>query len=290
MLFRWMQRYPRIGLTLWWAFLMLALAGLEAAGHGGLRAPPLAHPAQWGMWMHGQSALTVVFAGTRLVAMGLAWYLLATTTMGVVLRGLALVRLVHLADAVTVPAVRQVLAGAVGLSLSAASVVGTAGQAGAVTRSGDRAGGAGGAPPAAAVALAPPAPDHSTALMTRLPSATTHSGAATRAAGAPTSGAGRTQSASPPTTSVPLAPGGVASPPTTRVPPAPRQTWVIRPGDNLWSMAELSLARAWHRAPTDSEVDRYWLRLIQANRSRLADPLNPDLIFAGQVFDLPPPR
>ena len=29
-------------------------------------------------------------------------------------------------------------------------------------------------------------------------------------------------------------------------------------------------------------------RLIEANRSRLADPDNPDLVFPGQVFDLPP--
>ncbi|PZS20968.1 MAG: hypothetical protein DLM54_05200 [Acidimicrobiales bacterium] len=64
---------------------------------------------------------------------------------------------------------------------------------------------------------------------------------------------------------------------------------MISPGDNLWSVAESNLARAWGRRPTDSEVDRYWLRLIQANRSRLADPGNPDLVFPGQVFELPSP-
>jgi len=90
----------------------------------------------------------------------------------------------------------------------------------------------------------------------------------------------------PPTTPVPAA-GATPSTPSVHLPsPA---TWVVSPGDNLWSVAESNLARAWGRRPTDSEVDRYWLRLIEANRSRLADPGNPDLIFVGQVFELPPP-
>jgi nucleoid-associated protein YgaU len=40
-------------------------------------------------------------------------------------------------------------------------------------------------------------------------------------------------------------------------------------------------------ANDDGEVVRYWLRLIEANTDRLADPANPDLIFPGQVFALP---
>jgi len=39
--------------------------------------------------------------------------------------------------------------------------------------------------------------------------------------------------------------------------------------------------------PTDAEVEPYWRRLIDLNRSRLVDPGNPDLIFPTQVFDLP---
>jgi nucleoid-associated protein YgaU len=41
--------------------------------------------------------------------------------------------------------------------------------------------------------------------------------------------------------------------------------------------------------PSDAEVDDYWTRLIAANRDRLAHGDDPDLVFPGQVFDLPPP-
>jgi nucleoid-associated protein YgaU len=69
----------------------------------------------------------------------------------------------------------------------------------------------------------------------------------------------------------------------------PPGTWVIRAGDNLWSVAEATLVRAWGRVPSDAEVDDYWTRLIAANRDRLAHGDDPDLVFPGQVFDLPPP-
>lgn len=220
--------------------------------------------------MAGRQASTLAFAGLRLITMGLAWYLMATTAIGVILRGLGLIRWRRLADAVTLPGVRQLLAGAVGLSVSAASLMGTASQAGAVT---GRGGPARWALPAVRTARLDPG---SGAVMTRLPPA-----------GSPTL-------ARPPT---PAGPPGTAGPPTPAAPtpsaatnqvPLPR-TWVVRHGDNLWSVAQSNLARAWGRTPTDSEIDRYWLRLVEANRARLADPGNPDLIFAGQVFELPAP-
>jgi nucleoid-associated protein YgaU len=56
----------------------------------------------------------------------------------------------------------------------------------------------------------------------------------------------------------------------------------------LWSIAAKTLAGAWGRTPSDDEVDRYWTALVAANRSRLANSEDPDLIFPGQVFQLPP--
>jgi nucleoid-associated protein YgaU len=66
------------------------------------------------------------------------------------------------------------------------------------------------------------------------------------------------------------------------------ETWTVQSGDNFWAIAERVLAGAWHRQPSAAEIDPYWHTLIDANRSRLADPANPDLVFAGQVFTLPP--
>ena len=54
-------------------------------------------------------------------------------------------------------------------------------------------------------------------------------------------------------------------------------------------MAEVTLVRVWGRVPSDAEVDDYWTRLIAVNRVRLAHGDDPDLVFPGQVFELPAP-
>lgn len=65
-------------------------------------------------------------------------------------------------------------------------------------------------------------------------------------------------------------------------------TWTVRPGDHFWSIAEDVLARATGSQPTDEQTTEYWQRLVEANRSRLDDRGNPDLIHPGQQFELPP--
>jgi nucleoid-associated protein YgaU len=62
---------------------------------------------------------------------------------------------------------------------------------------------------------------------------------------------------------------------------------MVRPGDNLWFIAEQTLAAAWGRSPTDRQVGGYWLRVITANRSRLPVPSDPSLLFPGDVILLP---
>lgn len=71
-------------------------------------------------------------------------------------------------------------------------------------------------------------------------------------------------------------PAAAPVPPPAPAPP-PRGTWVVQPGDHLWSIAERS-------APGD--VVPYWVALVEANRDRLADP---DLVLPGQVLVLPDP-
>jgi hypothetical protein len=63
--------------------------------------------------------------------------------------------------------------------------------------------------------------------------------------------------------------------------------WVVRPGDHLWRIAEETLARAWGRAPSDREIDPFWRRLVERNRSALHDPANPDLLFPGDRIEVP---
>ncbi len=75
---------------------------------------------------------------------------------------------------------------------------------------------------------------------------------------------------------------------------ASRQTdlpgdWIVRPGDHFWGIAEQVLVARGGRV-TNDQIAKYWRLLIAANRDRLVDRTNPDLIFAGQVFMLPPLR
>jgi serine/threonine protein kinase len=80
----------------------------------------------------------------------------------------------------------------------------------------------------------------------------------------------------------------VTATPVTTPPVGQPLRWTIGAGDHLWRVAEQSLMLAWGRRPTSLETDTYWRSLIAANRMQLADPRNPDLVFVGQVFDLPP--
>ena len=70
--------------------------------------------------------------------------------------------------------------------------------------------------------------------------------------------------------------------------PQPGNTWVVGPGDSFWSIAEDVLASPAASPPGEREVGRYWRRLIDANRDRLVDSGNPDLLLPGQELVLPP--
>jgi nucleoid-associated protein YgaU len=65
-------------------------------------------------------------------------------------------------------------------------------------------------------------------------------------------------------------------------------TWTVQTGDHFWSIAQRHLATVLGEAPSQERVDRYWRRLVDANRDRLRDPANIDLIYPGQVLRLPP--
>ena len=59
-------------------------------------------------------------------------------------------------------------------------------------------------------------------------------------------------------------------------------------GDSFWSIAVDTLTERLGVEPSDRQVVRHWRDLIELNRARLVDPANADLIFPGQVFQLPP--
>jgi nucleoid-associated protein YgaU len=66
-----------------------------------------------------------------------------------------------------------------------------------------------------------------------------------------------------------------------------RHTVVVERGDNLWEIAAAHLTATFGRHPTDPELAPYWRIVVEHNRSRLRSG-NPDLIYPGEVVELPP--
>jgi nucleoid-associated protein YgaU len=246
-----------VGLATWLLALVLALAGLHALGSGPLATPPVRG---FGRWLEARDAATAAFAVLRLVALALGWYLLAATILALGLRltngsGAGAATAV---EATTPAFVRRLVRGAAGLTLAA----------GAATIAGP------------ALAGASTAPGHAAAVTMR-------------------------RLEDDPVVMRRLADGGGAPPVTMRRlpdagaedagPPAPSaapRTWTVQPGQHLWLVAEEVLRTAWQQPPTDRQTDPYWRTLVAANRDVLADPHNADLLFPGQVLEVPdpPPR
>ena len=234
----------------WVATLIAVIVLLGRLGSGALSTPPLLDRGALRRWLDGRDAVTVAFALIRLVGLGLAWYLLVVTVLGLAARASRVPALVRIADLATVPAVRKALGAiaGIGLTASAASLMAADLLPGPSP--------AAEAPAARTHVVLERLPDGSDVILRRLPDA--DDGTSTMRVEAPAEA------------------------------PAPQQ-WTAAPGDHLWHVAEATLAEAWGRPPSDAEVAPYWQAVIEANRGALADPAQPDLIFPGQVFRLPPP-
>jgi hypothetical protein len=82
-------------------------------------------------------------------------------------------------------------------------------------------------------------------------------------------------------------PGPTAPAVSASAAPAPAATWTVSPGDSFWHIAATVLA-GHHPHPSRAQLRAYWDALVQANQDRLVHPGNPDLIYPGQRFVLPP--
>ncbi|HWH35534.1 MAG TPA: hypothetical protein VNT56_09495 [Acidimicrobiales bacterium] len=253
------------GWSAWLAILLAVAAGGRALARGPLAPPPLGDPGSWASWAAARSPVEAAFAVLALVVVVLAWYLLMVTSLGALARLWGARRLVRVVDVLTLPVVRRSLHAAAGVTLVGSTVAGVAG--------------ARVEPPLVTIAAvagdeAGADDDEDPPVMRALPE------------DAPTGEGGPA-----------LAPGPTGEPPAV---PTSQGTgtagagWEVRAGDHLWSLAERALGQAAGAGdatgppPGEAEVARYWLRLIEANTDRLADPTNPDLIFPGQVLVLPP--
>ena len=262
------QRQARASLGGLLTATVLATAVLHTAGNGPLSGPPLAHPGEWGAWLAQREPVAAAMALVRLVALVTGWYLLAAGLLGIAVRQVRAVRLITVADRLTIPSLRRLLASAVGITLATSvspSFVLLAG-------------------PKLPAAVAPPAPSRAAAAGHLLTTTTT----------TPTSDEAARP---PPTVTMRLLPADGAPPVPAQAEPAGGReepvavvqpgAWRVQPGDCFWSIAEGVLRQAWGRQASDAEIVPYWRGLIEANRDVLADRANPDLVFPGQVFTVP---
>jgi len=265
-----------LGLT---AVVVCVIVVLSALGQGSLGTPPLGSFEALRHWLDGRDPVTAALAFVRVGALITAWYVLVTIVLGVLVRAVGWARLTAATDRVTLPMVRRLLgrAASISLTLSTLSVS---------------------AVPVVSTVLAP-APVGATELaaqdplnadpgiqdgavvpiMERLPDNDPELVGA---------GVGEGERLGPRLTREPDTPAmSEADEPDQAATPTPRDEWEIRSGDHLWCVAEMVLTDAWQRTPDNAEVVAYWRDLIVANRDRLVDPDNPDLVIPGQHLALP---
>jgi hypothetical protein len=269
----------------WVVLLVLSMGALHAIGRGPLAAPPITRPGALAGWLEQRPGVTLAFCALRLGALGLAGYLLATTLAGLVARIVGRAHWSAAVDAISPLVVRRLVQGAAGLTMAATI---TTTQTAAWATPGAGAGPASLTPIMRHLPSSAAAPSASTASPLPARQVTPDRGAGV-IDGAPRPPPGTEPSASAPSAPAPSASAPSAPAPSAATPSPTPATWVIRSGDNLWSVAEATLARAWGRVPSDAEVDDYWTGLIAVNRVRLALGDDPDLVFPGQVFEVPTP-
>lgn len=265
-------------LLAWTVALALGLRGLHTLGAGTLDVP-VASVEDLSVWLDRTSPEVMAVALVRLGALVTGWYLAVCTLALALSRPFGRTGLAGAAIRVSPAIVRRVVSGGGGLGLAAGALLGAVPYPTIAT--------ALAAPPAAASPVEPtqsPGPatatmtrsaqEKPTAAMIRLPAEN----------GAPAPPAPRAAGPEPTPAAAPVGPSPAEM---AGAPPSP--SWIVEAGDSFWSIAAELVSPSRDGAPSDRQVIGYWRRLVDANRTRLLDPDNPDLLVPGQELLLPEP-
>jgi hypothetical protein len=280
-----------------WLLLSGATFWLDRLGQGPLGGVPWSHPEDYLTWWRARGPLLASFATARQALFWVGCYLGAVWLLALVASAGRPVRLAAALAGGHLPGMRFALV----LSGAAATWAAVNAAPATALTSQDR---PGGSPPAAASvhALGPPV----------LRYVGPAGPPVLRDAGPPTAPTvpGRPQepttvpapppaprSALPPTPPSARPPTPPPARPTARarsLPPAEPsgrigRWWTVRPGDSLWSIAAASLSGAWGRPPDAAHLARYWWQVVAANRARLPNPADPNLLFPGDRVIVPTP-
>ena len=69
--------------------------------------------------------------------------------------------------------------------------------------------------------------------------------------------------------------------------PVDHDVWIVEPGDSFWTIARSAVTERADGDVDDRSIQEYWTKLIEANRDRLVDPTDADLLFTDQELVLP---
>ncbi len=240
-----------------WAFiLVLAIRLLGALGTGALAAPRLTdHSGLW-HWLTNTPPADLLMTMLRLAGIAMGWYLLTLMALGVVARATRLKIAATRLNRWTPRSLHKLLDNAMGFGLLAALTLASLTPIRADASPQEFALG-----PEPMVLLLQPT-------------------AAPEPAAVPGPDALGVSE-------VPMLMRQVVSPSLTPNNVATTQEWVVAPGDNLWSIAESTLAGHFGSEVSIAQITPYWADLTTANRSRLSDPSNPDLLLVGQTLLVP---
>jgi hypothetical protein len=264
-------------LLAWTAALALGLRGLHALGAGPLGVPTSSAD-DMAAWLDRTPPEVMAVAIVRLLALAAAWYLAVCTLALTLTRPVGRTRVASAVARATPAIVRRLVTGGGGLGLAAGTLVGTlcstvvAPAPLAPRPAAASTDGAAQEPNSPTATMTRGPRDAPTAVMTRLPAEDTPTAVMTRLPATDASRASR----SPPVRA-------------TRDPAAAPASWIVEAGDSFWSIAAETLAQG-GEAPNDRRVSGYWRRVVEANRGRLLDRGNPDLLVPGQELVLPDPR
>jgi hypothetical protein len=230
-----------------------------------------AHPSPAAMsWSRGDD---VALATAWAVALGASAWLFAGSVACIVALGLRRPHLARMLARALPPALRRAVDVAIVASCLAVSAApahaANDGSGLVVDQPVVRGSRAAAIPPASARPRVP----RSTQPRTTLPSAASRSTSPHAEHAAPTDSGG-------PARSAPVSPSSKPAPPTLT------RSVVVRPGDNLWSIARTEVVRA-SAVHGDDAIARYWRLVIAANRATLRSG-DPSLILPGELVTLPP--
>jgi hypothetical protein len=230
-------------------------------------------------WLDRTPPEVMAVAIVRLVALAAGWYLAVCTLALALTRPFGRTCVASAAARATPAVIRRLVAGGGGLGLAAGTLVGGLPSMGmAPSALAPR-------PAAASIVGAMQDPGPPTATMTRGPR------------DMPTAVMTRMPAEDMPAAIMKRLPATDAQP-ASRAPPARANvdsatatplSWTVEAGDSFWSIAAETVAPAGD-APDDRRVIGYWRGLVEANRGRLLDPANPDLLVPGQELVLLDPH